>query len=359
MYNIFRRTSLTSKKDLRIFIGPSEIANVGGLLGMGMRENGVKVTVATRLIFPQQEGMKYDIILGDAGKNKLWKMLIYLRLFFMTAFTHDVFIFIAGNSLLPFNIDLPILKILGKTIIVYFVGCDIRHFYSYEIWLEENQIKYSICKDCKNRKICNIKSKKKLVRNFEKYADYIITSPALAQLMIRTYKYIFIPLDVTNIKYNNVFNEVPIIVHAPTNPSIKGTPYILEAVERLKKEGYKFEFKLFEEMGNKEVREALSGADIAVDQLYSVANGMFANEAMAAGCTVLGGNIPSASGRPMELPVIHTNPDTIYENLKILLDNPEMRYEFGEKGRQYVEKYHDYLKVADDILELITKKKQI
>ena len=45
----------------------------------------------------------------------------------------------------------------------------------------------------------------------------------------------------------------------------------------------------------------------------------------------------------------------IYQNLKMLLDNPELRQELGEKGRKYVEKYHDHRKIADDFLNLIVK----
>ena len=38
----------------------------------------------------------------------------------------------------------------------------------------------------------------------------------------------------------------------------------------------------------------------------------------------------------------------------MLLENPELRQELGEKGRKYVEKYHDSLKIADDFIKLIT-----
>ena len=125
-------------------------------------------------------------------------------------------------------------------------------------------------------------------------------------------------------------------------------------MERLKKEGYDFEFHLFRNTSNTKVRQTLSEADLAVDQLFSPHPGMFALESMAAGCAVLGGNIPEFARFPLELPVIHTDPDNIYQNLKLLLDNPGLRQELGEKGRQYVEKYHDARIIADDILKLLS-----
>jgi len=61
------------------------------------------------------------------------------------------------------------------------------------------------------------------------------------------------------------------------------------------------------------------------------------------------------SGFPRELPIIHTDPDNIYRNLKMLLENPELRRELGDKSRRNGEKYHDYRKIADDIVKLITE----
>jgi len=84
---------------------------------------------------------------------------------------------------------------------------------------------------------------------------------------------------------------------------------------------------------------------------------MFATESMAAGCAVLSGNIAEFSGFPPELPVIHTDPDNVYQNLKMLLENSELRRELGEKGRRYVEKYHDSRKIASEFLKLLTRNK--
>ncbi len=194
-----------------------------------------------------------------------------------------------------------------------------------------------------------------MIRRFEKYADYIVSSPDIAQLLSCMYYHIYRPIDTVNIRYNSTPNLIAVVIHAPTNPAIKGTTHIVEAVDCLKKEGYNFKFCLFEEMSNLEVREALSDADIAVDQLSSIAGGMFAMEAMSAGCAVLSGNAPEVSGHPAELPIIPTAPDNIYQNLKMLLDHPETRQGLGEKGRRYVETYHDCLKVADDfITEILT-----
>jgi len=173
-------------------------------------------------------------------------------------------------------------------------------------------------------------------------------------LLAREYSIFHIPLDMDRVEYRNLQNPKPRVVHAPTDLDIKGTSHIVKAAEQLKNEGYDFEFTLFHGDSNVEVKDSLARADIAVDQLFSSANGMFATEAMAAGCAVLGGNFPKFSGYPWELPVIHTDPDNVYDNLKMLLENPQLRQELGEKGRKYVDKYHDSRKIADNILQLLS-----
>jgi hypothetical protein len=201
--------------------------------------------------------------------------------------------------------------------------------------------------------MCILEKKQHVVKMAEKYATHIISGKMISNLLTRQYFSVPAPLDIENIRFNNEHGKVPVIVHAPTNREMKGTDYIIEVITKLRNDGYVFEFKLFENMKNCDVRTELSNADICVDQLFSVGNGMFANEAMAAGCAVLCGNLPQYSGRPEDLPVIHTRPSNLYKNLKFLLDNPNLVSEFGQKGREYVEKYHDILKVSDKIIEVI------
>lgn len=342
-------------KNMRIFIGPNETANIGALLAQGLRKKGCDVTVVTNELLYFQEGMLYDKIVYTHGKSRIHRILIYIHLFFSSCFKNDVFIFLWGISFFPFNLDLPILKALGKTTIMWFLGCDIRHYSLQEEFFKDCPEERYICKNCdpNTKKSCNLQTKTKKVRRIEKYATHIISGKIISQLLTRKYFVVFAPLDIQNIRYNNTPHAIPRVVHAPTSDQKKGTDFVLKTIKQLKDEGYIFEFSLFERMSNTDVRKALSESDICVDQLFSMGNGVFANEAMAAGCAVLGGNLPQYSGRPDDLPVIHTRPESLYKNLKMLLDHPELIKELGERGRRYVEKYHDNEKVADEILNII------
>ncbi|MGD0780434.1 MAG: glycosyltransferase family 4 protein [Dehalococcoidales bacterium] len=347
---------------MRIFIGPNEIANINAILASALKEKEIKVTAVRYNMSPFFEGMRYDVALNFQGLNKLQKIFKYLYHFPKFFLKHDAFIFLFGASLLPCNLDIPILKLFHKKTVMWFLGSDIRHYEAVEATIRKMGIKYQLSEAYREEPKA-LKRKLRMIRRVEKYVDYIISEPSYSQLLTRDdlgkemASKIYIPLDVDNIRYNNAPNPRPVVVHAPSNDEIKGTTYILKAVEQLKKEGYDFDFRLFRNMSNIEVRRTLSEADIAVDQLFAAGPGMFALESMAAGCAVLGGNIPEFAGYPRELPIIHTDPDNIYQNLKMLLENPELRRELGEKGRKYVEKYHDHRKIADDFIRLLAGSK--
>jgi hypothetical protein len=71
---------------------------------------------------------QYDEIVLLYDKTKTDQLILYIKMFLKYAFKNDVFIFLYGQSLLPYNLDLPILKLMRKKTIMWFVGCDIRHY---------------------------------------------------------------------------------------------------------------------------------------------------------------------------------------------------------------------------------------
>ena len=341
-------------KDLRIFVGPVWFGKIAPTLAHAMREMGIKATSVVEGKVPARyPDADYSVVMDFQGLKPWQIVLKRLWYFWQFLHQHDAFIFIFGTSLLSHNLDLPVLKLFHKKTVMWFIGSDIRHYESVSAAAKKMGIKY---RRSEARRISpeRLEQKKRMIHRVEKYVDYIISYPAISHLLTREYHTVLIPLDVENIMYNNMPNPRPVVVHAPSHEGKKGTSYILKAVERLKKEGYDFDFCLFQKTPNKVVRESLSKADIAVDQLFATGGGMFALESMAAGCAVLGGNIPEFSGYSRELPIIHTDPDNIYQNLKMLLDNPKLRQELGGKGRKYVEKYHDARKIAGDILQILS-----
>lgn len=81
--------------------------------------------------------------------------------------------------------------------------------------------------------------------------------------------------------------ERPVVVHAPSSPVIKGTQLVRAAVAELRKEGWDFEYVELQDVTNAEVRAQLRRAHIVLNEFYAFVPGVFAVEAMAAGCAVL------------------------------------------------------------------------
>lgn len=322
-------------------------------MALAFRQMGHKVTCCSskRPMYP--EHIPYDCMKLE-NKSKLQIAMAIIKHFIKYLVNHDIFIFLSSSCLLPSYVDLPILKLFRRKIVVYFCGCDVRHFEPVEEEARRLSFKYYTCKDCQRRATCSLKKKVRRIKHIERYADLIFTCPDCAHLISRQYQFLWNPVNVDSVMYHNRLNcEQPLIIHAPSAPYKKGTSYVLDAIDRLRKDGYQFEFQLLQGISNVEVREILSRADICIDQLMSRGYGVFAVESMAAGCAVLGSVSKEYMDYPGELPIIPTDPDNIYENLKMLLNNSKLCHELGRKGREYQEKYHNPRKIANNIIRLL------
>lgn len=77
------------------------------------------------------------------------------------------------------------------------------------------------------------------------------------------------------------------VLHAPSSPTIKGTPLVRAAVKALLEDGYEFDYVEISGRPHAEVLEALSRAHIALNQFYALVPGVFGVEAMAARAVLL------------------------------------------------------------------------
>lgn len=280
--------------------------------------------------------------------------VLSLALFLKALVTCDLFIFVWGSpSLLPRHWDYPILKMFGKAIVAVFLGSDIRYWYAFqqEVRLlglyHEFKPYLEYLKSIRNGYFDKIEE----VRAAERYADVIFSQPDCGQLQTRPYMRTYLPLDLAQYRFHVPDREVPIVLHAPSNPRAKGTKYVLEAVEQLRREGIKFEFVLIEQMPNARLRQLLTDADIVVDQLFGLTIATLALESMATGNVVLANLEASYSHVPSDCPVVKVTMDTLADQLgKVILDR-DLRRRLACVGRKYVEKYHPHLRVAQQVLD--------
>lgn len=230
-------------------------------------------------------------------------------------------------SILPSGVDVLIWKALGKKVIIHHHGLDIRY--------------------------------RGELRMYTKFADKIFVSTPDLLEWSPTAIWIPNPIDLEKFTYVGVENksesEKINIVHAPSNRMIKGTEHIIRAINKLKKEDYKINFILVENMPYNKAIEIYKEADIVIDwiNLKFGIYGLVSIENMALGKPVICSIKQNLINKYFEgLPIFNTEPSNLAGNLRILIEDNDLRKELGEKGRRYVEQMHDADKVVKKVSEL-------
>jgi hypothetical protein len=138
---------------------------------------------------------------------------------------------------------------------------------------------------------------------------------------------------------------VPLVVHAPSNPVIKGTALVEPVLRRLVAEGL-IRYERVEGVPAAQMPEFFSRADIVLDQVRIGDYGVAACEAMAAGRVVLGNvdeqvreHVREATGR--DLPIVQADPDTLEVVLRDIVARPEAARAIAEAGVRFVGSVHD------------------
>jgi hypothetical protein len=149
--------------------------------------------------------------------------------------------------------------------------------------------------------------------------------------------------------------DPPLVVHAPSDPRVKGTDHVLAAVSALEADGVPLRFELLQGTSRAAVRAALERCAVVVDQLNAGWYGGLAVEAMALGKPVVASmNLLWHPCLPPELraevPVVDASPSTLADRLTELLASADERRRLGAAGRSFVERWHDPRKVARTVI---------
>ncbi|THE09244.1 glycosyltransferase family 1 protein [Bacillus timonensis] len=335
-----------SNTNIRVLQGSMEIANQMNTLSEGLNRQGI--IAHTINYYPYY--LNYD-------SNYTWSLigqrstpLINEKLRKLTnEFLHhyDLFHFHFGTSLTLDWSDLPLYKSSGKAILMQHWGSDVRIF-SKAIELNP----YALVKNKNEYQI-----KTKLSKLSDNIHNCVVFDMELYQYVKEFYKNVHVLPSMINLKKyqpikNAIPNKKPLIVHAPTSPAIKGTKYILEAIESLN-DKYDFDFRLVKGLSHDEAIKIYQAADLIIDQLHIGSYGLFAVEAMAMGKPVICWISDFMKDHyPNNLPIIIANPETIKDTIEFILRNIDLLPEIGIKGRQYVEMNHDMVKNSKDVLSL-------
>lgn len=257
--------------------------------------------------------------------------------------------------------DLYLLRKARKGIVVTYQGDDARQATSwglpgspFEIRLSEEADHYTVEGDA---------AKRRAIAKIARYADRIFyINPDLAAVLPETATFMpyasLDPREWRPVEQKPDTSSPPLVVHAPFQPGVKGTRFVLAAVERLKAEGVELEFVLLEGKTIEEARRLYERADLLVDQLLLGWYGGIAVELMALAKPVVChiresdlGVLPAEMRA--ELPIIPATTETIYDVLKEWLTERRSELpEVGRRGRAFVERWHDPVKIAEGLKDV-------
>lgn len=352
---------------MRIFLGLTEIANILNNYAKGFRALGHDVVTIVDHYNKFYPDAQYDFVLDkqkptNCINTKLAQTLNTvvskasgIRLLPELVKKCDVFLFTWGTSFMPGFGDYKIIKQAGKKIVSTFWGSDIRYWHALKKEMEEFGVEGEIepfidfVANFTQYK-STYKAKRRIVAAAERYSDLILSQPGFGQLQTRPYMRAIAPLDLSEYKFEIPNRIVPLILHAPSRRGVKGTDYVLQAMEKLKQEGIPFTFRLIENMPNPEVRKELTEADILVDELYSETIGVLSAEAMASGTVTLVRYMPDYAGVPSGCPAVNVTKDTLVDRLRNIIIDRSLRQRLAEAGRPYVELNNNHIEIARNIL---------
>ena len=327
---------------MRVIHGMSEVAGQGIYTVMGLRKNGVDAHMAVWSKNPS--GYPIDI---DLKIDKTKKYMFPLYALKMEAFAwnaakkYDILHSHYGYSLLPYNMDVNILKKKNKKIFVEFHGSDIRNAF--------NEVPYKYIHFEKTNQRNREKVQHRRLRLL-KAADGVILHdieliPHLPEINIPIY---IVPLRLDLTKFVPIYPEPlkkkPVIVHAPSKRSGKGTKEIMIALKSVK---HDFELILVEGKTQEEAIEIYKKADIIIDQISVGSYGVFAIESMALGkpvITYISDELRKSF--PESLPIVSAGFENLSETIDDLIQDGEKRHNLGIQGREYAMRYHDNVKVT-------------
>lgn len=224
----------------------------------------------------------------------------------------------------PFPYDFLFMKALRKKVVVHFHGTELRKY----------------------NKRFNLKF---LFRN----KAIIVATPDLLKFCPKYAEWLPNPVS------SSFFHPEPQephenirILHPCTNEKLKGTWILENAISELQAKGFNFDFKIIGERNPVpwfDMPKYYAWSDIVVNELTLGVHSLVGIEAMLCERPVLS----SYTCRDVsDAPIIEITPKTLSLVLQEVICNPELRKEYGRKGRVWAMTHHDPERVVERLIEI-------
>lgn len=337
---------------LRILHAPNNICGQTYFLAKAQRKLGYESNSMAfarhNFAYPIDECLELqDIEDRNLRRGKMWTY------FCECLEKYDIFHFHFKETLLIPSYDLPVLKMKGKKIVRSYWGDDIRipsmagsrnpYFNRYQHHNSEDEL------------IKRISYEREFI-DFAIVADLEVYNYARQFYPESKIKVLPVGVDIERYKPNfpDEAKNKPTIVHAPSARGLKGTKEVIQTINKLRSDGYSFNFILVEGKSHQEAIEIYGQADIVIDQLLIGGYGFVSIESMALGKPVLCYLQPEYYPQEVydTIPIIKTDCTNLYDELKKLIVDPSLRYRIGIRSRKYVEGYFNIDTVAKALINI-------
>jgi hypothetical protein len=340
-------------KHSKIYIGPANTSNIFKELQVCLRSIGLNADFipwsTNHHEFYKKNNREFKLIdpppFKFFGKNIFYFINVWFLkplYFIFVLIKYDTFFFIKPVTFFKKNKDLPILKLMNKKIVFFYVGCNDRNP------LFSNDPTY-ICNLCNNltlqkRNHChNLIIKKEKSLFFEKYATKIFGVDDLVDFNQKPTSLAVIPAGEIKISFNlKDYNKKLKILHLPSNPLVKGTNFIEPVLERIKEEEDVEIIIKKENWPQEKMINTLKEGHILIDSLAAYTFGKLSLEAIQYGCVPLNA-YPDWIAKYYDIPpVVKVNKDTLYSILKELIHDRELLKKYAERSQNAFNQYFTY-----------------
>lgn len=267
-----------------------------------------------------------------------------------------------------FHMGLAIAKRLGRKIVFVPSGCRDEDLKSSFLDVEQGRI----CNNCGFFDRCHDSNIEPFLARARRYASLSVgngffTSRSLKTVVFR-YKVIDLALwscpalSLKDGEKIRVQHSHSLQTRQTGGRNIKGTPAIREAMSKIEKEFPRVEFEEVTNVPPAEMRSRQADAHIVIDQLIYGHWGSTAIEAMALGKVVIcylrpewEQNFRRHFPDVGEIPVVSATPETVYEVVRTLIQNPNEIVRLGRAARDFAERQFNVTKNVTELVRALNE----
>lgn len=335
-----------------MFHGLVNYGTQAGFLAQGLRAEGID---ALSVCYHDKFKRKVDteLLHGGGFLIKVCKHFInsICRVFWF--FRYNTFHFYYGTTLFPRQWDLPLYRFFGKKVVMEYLGNDVQGYQVSVSKYKWTNINHFIPAD--QAEAYDRANHKRLRYETEFVDKQLVYAPVNSEFVSGS-EVLPLAIDTLDFPFSKMVLSSPIkIMHAPTHRAFKGTDFILDALERLIQEGEPIEIMLVEGVTHEQLKKKYAECHLFIDQIMGGWYGTASIEAMSIGRPVIC-SIRKEYFQYIDygekIPIIHADPDNIYEAIKKLLRDPSSLKALGLKSRQFVEEVHELKKVTKRLIQI-------